>query len=79
VIEFPPAGSSEDERIALEERAAIMEFDGGLTREAAEAAALKLQLEADARASNPREKRQRENLAQWEAELDLERRSSTTK
>lgn len=33
-----------DEQVDFDERAAIMEFDGGLTREAAEAAALRLVL-----------------------------------
>lgn len=39
---FPPAWCTADERLALEERAAIMEFDGGLSRADAEAAALAL-------------------------------------
>ena len=39
-VEVAPAWlSDEDRREAFEERAAIMEFDGGLTREDAEAAA----------------------------------------
>jgi len=43
---FPPEGCSRDERLELEERAAIMEFDGGLPRKEAEEAALILRRDA---------------------------------
>jgi hypothetical protein len=38
--QFPPLYFVEDRRIELEERAAILEFDGGMTRQDAEAMAL---------------------------------------